>query len=107
VFEAARDGDAVATGIVTEVCAALSMSLAAIMQTVNPELIVVTGGVAGSLVPLEAEIRRHAGRYALPRAFATTRVAIVPGDKRRSFVGGAALVPYELGRRSTPSSAAR
>jgi glucokinase len=107
VFEAAYAGDAVARGIVTEVCAALGMSLAAVMHSVNPELIIVTGGVAGSLAPLEAEILGYAARYAIPRVFATTRVPFVAGDKRRSFVGGAALVLYELGRRSTPNSAAR
>jgi glucokinase len=102
VFEAAVAGDAVARGIVTEVCAALGMSLAAVMHSFNPELIVLTGGVAGSLAPLEAEILGYAARYALPRVFATTRVAIVAGDKRRSFVGGAALVLYQVGRRSAP-----
>jgi predicted NBD/HSP70 family sugar kinase len=78
------------------------MSLAAVMHSFNPELIVLTGGVAGSLAPLEAEILGYAARYALPRVFATTRVAIVAGDKRRSFVGGAALVLYQVGRRSAP-----
>jgi glucokinase len=107
VFEAARAGDPVASAIVTEVCAALGMNLAAIMHSVNPELIVVTGGVAGSLAPLEAEIRRHTAHHALPRVFETTRVAIVAGDKQRSFVGGAALVLYELGRRHAPVPAAR
>jgi glucokinase len=107
VFEAARAGDAVASAIVTEVCAAVAMSLAAVMHTVNPELIIVTGGVAGSLAPLEAEIRRHIDRHALPRVLETTRVAIAAGDKRRSFLGGAALVLYEVGRRSAPMSSAR
>ena len=107
VFEAARAGDTVASAIVAEVCAALGMSLAAVMHSVNPELIIVTGGVAGSLIPLEAEIRRHIARYALPRVFETTRVAIVAGDKRGSFVGGAALVLYQLGRRGAPIPAAR
>jgi glucokinase len=107
VFAAARAGDVAAGAIVADACNAVGMCLAAVMQTVNPELIIVTGGVAGSLVPLEAEIRRHTARYALPRAFETTRVAIVAGDKRRSFVGGAALVHYELGRRCAPASAAR
>jgi predicted NBD/HSP70 family sugar kinase len=107
VFEAAGAGDLIARGIVTELCAALGMSLAAVMHSVNPELIIVTGGVARSLAPLEAEILGHAARYALPRVFATTRVAIVAGDKRRSFMGGAALVLYQVGRRSGPVATAR
>jgi glucokinase len=83
VFQAARDGDAAASTLVTEVCIALGMSLAAIMQTVNPELIVLTGGVAGSLVPLEAEIRRQTARYALPRAFAKIERAVALSDDGR------------------------
>lgn len=107
VFEAARAGDAVASAIVAEVCAGLGMGLAAIMHSVNPELIVVTGGVARSLAPLEPEIRSHAARHALPGVFETTRIAIVASDKRRSFVGGAALVLYQLGHRDATTSAPR
>jgi glucokinase len=98
VFEAAAAGDPLAREIVGEVCAALGAGLAAIMHALNPELVVVTGGVAGSLQPLEAELRTCVARHALPRALATTRLEIVPGDKRGTVAGGAALVLYELDR---------
>src|SRR2546427_4906340 len=55
----------------------------------NPELIVLTGGVAESLVPLEAQILQRAAEYAFRAALARTRVTIVPGDKRTSMRGAA------------------
>ncbi len=38
-----------------------------------------------------------AAEYALRRALAATRVVIVPGDKRVTMRGAAALVFYEMG----------
>jgi hypothetical protein len=60
---------------------------------------VVTGGVAKSLAPLEADLVRRSAAYALGPALAQTRIAIVPSDKRKTVRGGAALVLYELARR--------
>lgn len=98
VFRAASAGDTVARTIVEEACRALGFGLATIVNSLNPEVLVVTGGVATSLVAIEDEVRGHAARYALPRALAGTRIHIVPGDKRRTLVGGAALVLYEQHR---------
>jgi predicted NBD/HSP70 family sugar kinase len=99
VFEAASEGDQASRKIVAEACQALGMALGTIMNTINPEVIVIAGGVAGSLVPLEAEIRRHAARVALAQALASTTIHLIPGDKRRTVLGGAALVLYERRRR--------
>ena len=54
-----------------------------------------TGGVAGSLAPLEKRILAAAAEYAFARALAATRITFVPGDKRRTMRGAAALVSYE------------
>jgi len=64
----------------------------------NPEVVVITGGVAESLVDLKPQILKRTGEYAFARAFATTRVTIVPGDKRTSMRGAAALAIYEIER---------
>ncbi len=103
VFRTAREGDALARAIVEQACEALGAGLAVIVNGLNPELVVVTGGVADSLVSLEGEIRQRAGQYALAEALASTRIRIVGSDKRRTVLGGAALVLYELGRRRDPS----
>jgi len=57
--------------------------------------LIVTGGVVESFARLEAKILRAAGEYAFPRALASTRIEIVPGDKRASVRGAAALAFYE------------
>jgi len=98
VFEAARAGDSLGLAMVSEACEALGASLGGIVNGLNPEVVIITGGVAESLVPLEVDILQRARRYTYPLAFASTRICIVPADKRRMLRGGAALVLYELER---------
>jgi len=96
VFEAAAAGDPVASSIVEDACQALGAMLGTVVNGLNPEAVVITGGVAASLAVFEAKIRRAAGEYAFARALASTRLRIVPGDKRTSMRGAAALALYEL-----------
>lgn len=98
VFQAAHSGNPVAMVIVERACDALGVAIAFIANCLNPDVVVVTGGVARSLVPLEEELRRRAGARALAPALAGTRVHVVGGDKRQTVRGGAALVLYELER---------
>jgi glucokinase len=99
VFEAAAAGDRLAARIVDEACEALAAGLGAIVNAFNPQILVVTGGVAESLAPLEADIVRRIAAYALGPALEQTRIAIMPSNKRKTVLGGAALVLYELRRR--------
>lgn len=96
VFRAAAAGDPDAGAVVDEACQALGAMLGTVVNGLNPEVIVITGGVAESLVPLEKQVLRAAGEYAFARALGRTRVRIVPGDKRLTMRGAAALVLYEL-----------
>jgi predicted NBD/HSP70 family sugar kinase len=77
--------------------------LATIVNGLNPEVVVITGGVAASLAPLEKRILAAAAVHAFARALAATRVSIVPGDKRLTVRGAAALVLYERERRAQPA----
>src|SRR5882672_3288069 len=95
VFRAAADGDHLAVSIVDEACQALGAMIGIIVNGLNPEVVVVTGGVAQSLVPLEPKILGAAAEYTLPRALAATRITIVPGDKRIGVRGAAAVALYE------------
>jgi glucokinase len=104
VFEAARRDDPLARGIVEQACEALAALLAVAVNGINPEVVVVTGGVAASLAPLAGDIIGRAGRYAYAPALARTRIEMVSGDKSRTVRGGAALVLYELGRRAAASA---
>lgn len=101
VFEAAAAGDALAREIVDEACQALAAGLAVIVNGLNPEVIVVTGGVMGSLLPLQRDILRRTAEYAFAEALACTRIHLGVGDKSQTMRGGAALVLYERARRVT------
>jgi len=95
VFGAAQEGDALAQAIVDEACRALGAMIGTIVNGLNPEVLFLTGGVVESFARLEAKILSAAGEYAFPRALAATHIAIVPGDKRASVRGAAALARYE------------
>ncbi|MBI4246066.1 MAG: ROK family protein [Candidatus Rokubacteria bacterium] len=95
VFAAAAAGDPVAAAVIAEACRALGAIIAVIVNGLNPEVIVVTGGVAASYLPLERKVVKAAAEHAFARALAQTRLSIVPGDKRVTMRGAAALVLYE------------
>ncbi|MFQ5828500.1 MAG: ROK family protein [Candidatus Methylomirabilia bacterium] len=102
VFRAAQEGSSLAASLVEEVCQALGAGLAVIVNGLNPEVVLVTGGVAESLKPLEREIRDWTGRYAFARALAATRLEVLSLDKRATALGGAALFLYEREQRARP-----
>jgi glucokinase len=99
LFEAAAGGDPLARAVVDEACEALAMGIGALVNLLNPEVIVITGGVAASLAPLQDDIERRVRRRALAPALDATMVRVVPADKRATVRGGAALVLYEMARR--------
>ena len=99
LFEAAAGGDPLAHEVVDEACEALAIGIGALVNLLNPEVIVITGGVAASLAPLQDDIERRVRRRALAPALDATRVCVVPADKRATVRGGAALVLYEMARR--------
>jgi glucokinase len=98
IFAAAAAGDPLARAVVDEACEALAVALGTLTSLLNPEIIVVTGGVASSLAPLKADILARTRRRALTRVLDATAVHVVPADKRSTVRGGAALVLYELSR---------
>ena len=98
VFALAAGGDAVAARLVAEMIDALGQQVACAVQTVNPEIVVVGGGIAQAgealLVPLCAAI----ARYAQPSHVRTLR--IVPAALgNRAGVVGAGLMAWERVRR--------
>lgn len=99
VFAAAADGDALARLVVDQACEALAMGLGAVANLLNPDVIVVTGGVAASLTPLREDVLARMRRRTLPAVLDATTLHIRPADKRHTVRGGAALVFYELDRR--------
>jgi glucokinase len=98
IFDLARHGDRVAAELVDEVCEALGAGLAVVVNGLNPERLLICGGVAESLRARQADILTRARRYAYERALAVTSVEILDLDKTATVRGGAALVQYEIER---------
>lgn len=108
VFDAARAGDDLSIALVDQACEALGAGLGIILNGLNPDLVVITGGMAASLLEREADILRRAGKYAFPRVLASTTIRIVPSSKRDTVRGGAALFLYESElRRASRAGSAR
>ena len=95
VFRAAEEGDHLAGSLVDEACQALGAMIGTIVNGLNPEVLIVTGGVVESFVRLEATVMRASREYAFPNALAATRLQIIPGSKRAGVRGAAALALYE------------
>ena len=98
IFKAATAGDPMSQAMVERACGALGAGLAVIVNGLNPEVVIVTGGVVNSLAPLQGDILRRTGDYALAETLAATRIVFVSGDKRQTARGGAALFLYERAR---------
>ena len=98
VFEAAAAGDALARRIVDQACTALGAGIASVIGCVDPDMIVVTGGVAQSLMPLADEVRSRVADYALTVDLPLPRIGVVGSDKNRTVRGGAALFLYHRAR---------
>jgi glucokinase len=99
VFEAAAGGDGLARSIVDEACEALAATLGGVLNTLNPDMVVITGGVVRSLAPLREDILQRATKYTLARVLDEGTVHLVPSDKSSSMRGAAALFLYESTRR--------
>ena len=78
VYDAAKSGDPVASEIVRDTARYLGVGIANLLNTFNPDTVVIAGGVTAAgdalFVPMRAEVRR--------RAFgpAVRAVKIVPGE---------------------------
>jgi glucokinase len=99
VFEAAAGGDGLARAIVDEACEALAATLGVLLNGLDPERVVITGGVVRSLAPLREDILQRATKYSLARVLDETSIHLIPADKSSSMRGAAALFLYESTRR--------
>jgi glucokinase len=99
LFTAAAAGDPVAATLVDRACEALGAGVGMIINALNPDVVVVTGGMAAAFVPLETDVLRRVAKYTTPRVLADTTIRLAPASKQQTVRGGAALFLYELARR--------
>jgi glucokinase len=98
VFAAARVEDAIALEVVEIAARALGAGVANLVNLLNPEMIILGGGVLEASDLLLPRIRRWAASYAFAEALRGTRLVVSRFIKRPSIRGAAALFLYETGR---------
>lgn len=95
IFAAAEAGDTLCTGLVEEVIQILGAAVANIINFLNPELILIGGGLLSGGQRHLSAIREWARRYSFREAFETTRIERASLEKSNSILGPAALFFHE------------
>jgi len=97
VFDAAADGDKAAARIVSETAEYLAVGITSVLHALNPEMVVLTGGMMGAGEAFLDEIRRHVRALAFPSAWEAceVRASTLGGD---AGILGSALAAEALDR---------
>ncbi|WP_053367136.1 ROK family glucokinase [Bacillus sp. FJAT-27245] len=96
VFDSARDGDLASGRIVDEVAFHLGLVLANVANTLNPEKIVLGGGVSRAGDILINRVREQFARYAFKRVGETTTIALATLGNDAGVIGAAWLIKNRL-----------
>jgi len=91
VLEAADSGNAGAAEIVSQVAIYLGMGVANLISTLNPEMIVLGGGLFQTGSPLHVRVRDECLRWAQPFAVRRTRIEISSLGERAGLAGAARI----------------
>ena len=91
VFEAAASGDELAAEIVDAVVDAVAAGFAIILNTLDPEYLVVGGAVTGSLQPYWEDLSARIEDKALPHFAGRVPLFVSPLGDDVSLAGAAAL----------------
>jgi len=102
VFEAAQKGDALAKRIVQETADYLASGITSILHVLNPEMVVLTGGMMGAGDSFLNEVRRRVRQSAFERASSACEIcwSTLGGD---AGILGAALAAEAFDRTGRPA----
>jgi glucokinase len=100
IAEAAAAGDALADRLMRETARYLAVGAVSLMHTIDPDLILFSGGMINAGQPLLDEIRRHVRRLAFPIPAAKTRIEFAQLGEEAGFVGAAGWARNVLTRPS-------
>lgn len=89
VFARWRQGDETAEQVIDEAVAALSSAIASLIHIVNPDTIVIGGGVAESGEAFFAKIRNEVKRRAMPSMYRNVRIEGASSGSRSGMLGAA------------------
>ncbi len=96
VFDAARAGDSLALKIVDQLAYYLGLSLANLGNAINPEKIVIGGGVSKAGKTLLEPVMNYFKRFAFPKVRTSTTIDIATLENDAGVIGAAWLVKNTL-----------
>ncbi|MEW5567506.1 ROK family glucokinase [Rossellomorea marisflavi] len=96
IFDAAREGDSLALKIVDQLAYYLGLSLANLGNAVNPEKIVIGGGVSKAGKTLLDPVMNYFKRFAFPKVRTSTDIDIATLENDAGVIGAAWLVKNAL-----------
>jgi glucokinase len=91
VFDAAKEGDELAADVIGKVAFQLGLALANLANGLNPEKIVIGGGVSQAGATLLEPLKREFARFAFPRVAEGAEIVIATLGNRAGVMGGAWL----------------
>lgn len=97
VFEAARAGDELAKSIVNKFARYLGAGIASLLNILNPEMVIIGGGMAQSGDIFLESVREIISKRALRATAKDVRVVLAKLGKDAGVIGAAALAMQEIG----------
>lgn len=97
VVKAATEGDRLCQAVIAETARSLGAGIANVINLLNPQMVIVGGGVAKAGEILMRPLREQIQRYALPIAYKIVKIVRAELGDAGGIVGGAALVMEQLG----------
>ncbi len=98
VFDAAKQKDELALQVVDEISFHLGLAIANLANALNPEKIVIGGGVSKAGVVLIDHIYKHFQVYALPRVAEATQIVLATLGNDAGVCGAVWLIKQKLNR---------
>jgi glucokinase len=92
IFDAAREGDDIAKKVINDVSFHLGLALANIANILNPEKIVLGGGVSKAGSVLLDPVKERFLQYAFPRVAKSTEIALATLGNDAGVIGAAWIV---------------
>jgi glucokinase len=92
IFEAERKGDILASDVINQACAYLGAGIASAVNLLNPEIVVIGGGVSEGGESFIRRIEKEVKRRAFPSATKNLKVVKAKLGNDAGFIGAAMLV---------------
>jgi glucokinase len=100
VFDAANEGDEIATRVIHQVAYHLGLALANLANGLNPEKIVIGGGVSKAGETLLEPLREEFAQFTFPRVAQGVEIVTATLGNNAGVIGGAWLVKERLTNKS-------